>query len=49
MYKIIARSRYGVETIDTADTREEALYLANEYRIAYGYEFSISIKKSSKN
>jgi len=47
MYKIIASSRYGIETIDTADTRQEAEYLVAEYRMAYGSEFSIYIK--SKN
>ena len=45
MYKIIAISRYGRETIDTAPTKKEAIFLANEYQIAYGSEFSIIIKQ----
>ena len=48
MYKIIAQSRYGIETVDEAKTLSEAKYLANEYRIAYGPEFSIAIKKNGK-
>ena len=37
---------YGVETIDEADTRKEALYLLNEYRLSGG-KFYIS-KKPTK-
>ena len=48
MYRIIAKSRYGTETIDECKTRSEAIYLANEYRMAYGSEFSIYIKKNGK-
>ena len=48
MYKIVAKSRYGVEIVDEAKTRSEAIYLANEYRMAYGSEFSIYIKKNGK-
>jgi hypothetical protein len=48
MYKIIAQSRYGIKTVDEAKTLSEARYLANEYRMAYGPEFSISIKKNGK-
>lgn len=44
MYKIIAKSRYGTEQIDEAETLSEANFLAAEYRLAYGPEFSITIK-----
>ena len=27
---------YPIETIDEAETRQEAIYLLNEYRIAFG-------------
>ncbi len=43
-YKIIASSKYGKEEIDTAETLQEAKYLVNEYRLAYGPEFTIYIK-----
>ncbi len=43
-YKIIASSRYGKEEIDTAETLQEAKYLVNEYRLAFGPEFTIYIK-----
>ena len=39
IYKIMASSRYGKEEIDTAETLQEAKYLLNEYRLAYGPEF----------
>ena len=48
MYKIIAKSRYGIEIVDEAKTLSEARQLAHEYRIAYGPEFSIAIKKNGK-
>jgi hypothetical protein len=43
-YKIMASSRYGKEEIDTAETLQEAKYLVNEYRLAFGPEFTIYIK-----
>lgn len=43
-YKIYASSKYGKELIDEANTLQEAKYLANEYRLAYGSEFTIYIK-----
>jgi hypothetical protein len=43
-YKIYASSKYGKELIDEAKTLQEAQYLANEYRLAYGSEFTIYIK-----
>jgi hypothetical protein len=45
MYKIYASSRYGTELIDECKTLKEAEYLVNEYRLAYGYEFSVYYKK----
>ena len=41
MYKIYARSSYGTEQIDEAKNLIEARYLVNEYKIAYGSEFTI--------
>lgn len=46
MYKIIATSRYGRETVDETNNLAEAQRLATEYRMAYGPEFSITIKKT---
>lgn len=43
-YKIIASSKYGNEEIDEAQTLQEAKYLVNEYRLAFGLEFTIYIK-----
>jgi hypothetical protein len=48
MYKIISVSKYGKEQIDEAKTLSEANYLANEYRMAYGPEFTIIITKKGK-
>ena len=45
MYKIYAISRYGKEQIDEAKTLKEANYLVNEYKLAYGNEFTIIIKR----
>jgi hypothetical protein len=44
MYKIIAKSKYGIEEIDTTDSKSEAMYLVREYQIAFGAEFFIYIK-----
>ena len=35
MYRIIYRSNYGIEEIDTAENRREAIRLVNEYKIAF--------------
>ena len=35
MYRIIYRSNYGVEVIDEAENKIEALNLVKEYRIAF--------------
>ncbi len=43
MYKIIAKSKYGTEEIDSTNNRKDAEYLVREYRMAYGSEFQIYI------
>jgi len=45
MYKIIAKSKYGTEVVDEANTLSAAEKLAAEYRMAFGSGFTISIKK----
>jgi len=44
MYKIIAKSKYGTEEIDSTNNRKNAEYLVKEYSMAYGIEFTIYIK-----
>ena len=44
-YKIIATSRYGKEEVDSTNSKQEAEYLRREYQMAYGQEFSITIKE----
>jgi len=34
-YEIVWHSQYGVEVVDIAETKEEAEYLAAEYRLAF--------------
>ena len=41
MYKIYARSKWGTEVVDTAESKREATYLVGEYSIAYGSEFEL--------
>ncbi len=36
MYRIIGKSKYGTEEIDTADSKGEAEYLVMEYVRAFG-------------
>ena len=43
-YEIIATSRYGREVIDHADSLGSAEYLQAEYRMAFGSEFTITIR-----
>jgi hypothetical protein len=45
MYKIIAKSIYGTEVIDSTDSILDAEHLVNEYRLAYGPTFTIYYKK----
>lgn len=44
MYKIIAKSKWGTETVDTAKTEREAQFLVSEYQMAYGPSFTIYYK-----
>lgn len=48
MYKIVAKSRYGVEIVDETTTLNKAINLASEYQLAYGSEFTILIIKNGK-
>lgn len=41
MYKIMGKSKFGTEEIDTADDLESAKYLVGEYRIAFGAGWTI--------
>ena len=43
-YKIISKSKYGTEVIDTASDLEEAKYLTKEYQMAFGKEYTITYK-----
>ncbi len=36
LYKLVWKSEYGTEVIETDLTRDEARYLRREYGIAYG-------------
>jgi len=46
MYNIIGLYRYNdAEVIDTADNRIEAIKLVQEYRLAFGDEWIIKIKR----
>ena len=44
-YKIISTSKYGTEVIDTASSFKEAKYLKKEYQMAFGKEYTITVKK----
>ena len=44
MYKIIAKSKYGTEQVDTADSISEARTLVREYAMAFGPEFFVYFK-----
>lgn len=44
MYKIIAKSKYGTEQVDTAKSEKEAQFLVREYQMAYGPEFTVYYK-----
>ena len=41
IYTIYGRYNGQVETIDTADTKSEAMYMVGEYRMAYGADWVI--------
>ena len=42
MYLILGTYRGQTEEIDTADTLQEACYLAREYQMAFGPSWSVS-------
>lgn len=44
-YKIIGTYKGKSEVIDTADDRQEALYLKAEYQLAFGAPWRIIIKE----
>jgi hypothetical protein len=45
-YEIIGKYKnMAKEVIDTAEDKKEANYLLGEYRLAYGSEWSLSLKK----
>ena len=46
MYKIIGKYCGEAEEIDEFETREEAMQMLTEYRMAYGSEWKLWIKKS---
>jgi hypothetical protein len=46
MYEIIGTYRGQKEVLDTAEDRKEAQYLRQEYQLAFGSEWNISIKRS---
>lgn len=48
MYKLVAISQYGREVIDEDLTKEEARTYANEYRMAYGPDFTIKMVRQRK-
>lgn len=41
MYRIMGKSRFGTEEIDTADSESEAKTLVAEYLMAFGAGWSI--------
>ena len=46
IYEILGLYKFNeVEVIDTADSRLEAIKLVNEYRMAFGNEWTIKYKK----
>ena len=45
-YEILGLYKFNeVEVIDTTDSRLEAIRLVNEYRMAYGNEWTIKYKR----
>lgn len=45
IYEIVANSRWGNEVVDETDNEKDAEYLKREYQMAFGREFTISIKE----
>lgn len=48
MWKIIGTYQGRREVVDTADTLREAAYLLREYRVAFGPEWVIKIRRPRK-
>lgn len=48
-YKIMGKSRYGIEKLDEAETEKEANYLKDEYVLAYGSGWEIWIEEPKTN
>ena len=46
MYKIMGKYCGETEEIDEFETREEAMKMLTEYKMAYGSEWKLWIKKS---
>ena len=47
MYKLMGKyGKQQAEEIDEFETREEAMQMLTEYRMAYGNEWKLWIKKS---
>ena len=44
MYKIMGNTKFGTEEIDTAENFSEAVYLVDEYTMAYGEGWEIWIE-----
>jgi|TARA_Y100000310_G_scaffold188544_1_gene188503 hypothetical protein len=49
MYKIMGKSKFGTEEIDTAENFSEAVYLVDEYTMAYGEGWEIWIEDTLSN
>ncbi len=46
MYKIIGTYHGKTEELDETETKDEAIELANEYRIAFGRDWTILVSLS---
>ena len=46
MYEIIAKTKYGWEVVDTANTKEDRDYLVGEYRMAFGPGIPVKSRKA---
>jgi len=44
MYKIMGKSKFGTEEIDTTESFSEAVFLVDEYTMAYGSGWEIWIE-----
>jgi len=48
MYSIIGVWRGMREELDTTETKQDAMFLVREYRMAFGSEWNISIKRNKQ-